>query len=54
MAANVAAGGLRGLIVPFAGTGFFTVFGAGPVFIVSFILISIAFLAAGKLIKDRG
>jgi len=54
MAANVAAGGVRGLIVPFAGTGFFTLFGAGPVFIVSFVLISIAFFATGKLIKDRG
>lgn len=54
MAANFAAGGLRGLIVPFAGTGFFTVFGAGPVFTVSFVLILTAFLAAVKLIKDSG
>jgi predicted MFS family arabinose efflux permease len=54
MAANVAAGGVRGMILPFAGTGLYTVFGARPVFIVSFVSISIAFLTAGKLIKHRG
>ena len=54
MAANVAASGVRGAILPFAGAWVFTAFGASPVFVLSFVSMLMAFLMAWKSMKDIG